>query len=44
MRSDIKVLPWDDDIDVGMLRKDYDRFLDIFPKNWETNIIFRHRK
>ena len=30
-------IPWDDDIDIGMPRNDYERFLDIFQKNIETN-------
>lgn len=29
---DQAILPWDDDIDIGMLRKDYNRFLEVAPK------------
>ena len=27
--------PWDDDLDIGMLRRDYDRFMEIAPKELE---------
>jgi len=30
-------IPWDDDLDVGMLRDDYYRFLDVFPAELEKS-------
>lgn len=33
-------IPWDDDIDVWMLRPDYDRFLEVFPAWAEKNGLF----
>ena len=29
---DRAILPWDDDIDIGMTRKDYNRFLEVAPR------------
>jgi len=30
-------IPWDDDVDIAMPRNDYEKFIDIFNKNTETN-------
>ena len=34
-------IPWDDDIDVGMLRKDYDRLMEIFDKELGELLIIK---
>ena len=33
-------IPWDDDIDVAMLRGDYDKFCKCFKKSWGKSTIF----
>ena len=35
-------IPWDDDIDVGLVREDYDRFLSVAPKYLEEDQIIEH--
>ena len=34
-------IPWDDDIDVGMLRKDYNKLLEIAPKEFHEPYFFQ---
>ncbi len=29
-------IPWDDDIDLGMPRDDFERFLEVAPRLWES--------
>lgn len=33
-------IPWDDDIDIAMLRPDYDRFLDVIKRQWKNKYVF----
>ncbi len=44
-------IPWDDDLDIGMLREDYDRFLEVAPveladeywlQHWENDLTYGH--
>ena len=34
-------IPWDDDMDFGMMREDYDRFLEIAPKELPANLFLQ---
>lgn len=37
-------IPWDDDIDVGLFREDYDRFVELASKEWNGDIQVRNYK
>jgi lipopolysaccharide cholinephosphotransferase len=37
-------IPWDDDIDLGMLREDYERFLDCAPKELGESFFLQNRR
>lgn len=36
---DQAILPWDDDVDIGMTRKDYNRFLEIAPQELDSSFF-----
>ncbi|MDD6024173.1 MAG: LicD family protein [Oscillospiraceae bacterium] len=35
-------IPWDDDVDLGFSRKDYDKFLEVAPKELPQGYVLRH--
>lgn len=37
-------IPWDDDVDVAMLRPDYERFMQVAPKELDENIYYLQKE
>ena len=37
-------IPWDDDVDVAMLRSEYERFLEIAPSELDDNIYYLQKE
>ena len=37
-------IPWDDDIDITMPRPDYEKFMEIAPKQLKNNLVFKNFK
>ena len=35
-------IPWDDDIDIGMMRKDYERFLELAPSHLPDDLFLQN--
>ncbi len=37
-------IPWDDDIDIGLMRQDYNKLLELIPSNLPNDLVLQSRK
>lgn len=37
-------IPWDDDVDIGMMRDDYERFIDVFNEKTSDKNLYAYKK